>query len=47
MMWIWLLLLIMSVIVITVGYYSDIEHGPAPEDGFESSDGIDFWEDDL
>ena len=46
MMWIWLLLLIMSVIVITVGYYSDIDHAPA-EDGFESSDGIDFWEDDL
>ena len=46
MMWIWLLLLIMSVVVITVGYYSDIDHSDPPESGFESSDGIDFWEND-
>ena len=45
MMWIWLLLLIMSVIVITVGYYSDIDRD-APESDFVSKDGIDFWDGD-
>ena len=45
MMWIWLLLLIMSAVVITVGYYTDIDHAPPPSD-FESSDGIDFWDGD-
>ena len=37
MMWIWLLILIMSVVVITVGWYSDIDHAP-PEDGPDSWD---------
>ena len=46
MMWIWALILIMSVVVITVGYYTDIDQD-TPESDFESSDGIDFWENDL
>ena len=44
MMWIWLLILIMSVIVITVGYYSDIDH--EGERYVETHDfGDDFWDD--
>ena len=45
MVFIWTLILIMSVVVITVGYYSDIDHDN-PESDFESSDGIDFWDGD-
>jgi hypothetical protein len=44
MMWIWLLILIMSVVVITVGYYSDIDH--EGERYVETHDfGDDFWDD--
>jgi len=44
MMWIWLLILIMAVVVITVGYYSDIDH--EAERYVETHDfGDDFWDD--
>ena len=44
MMWIWLLILIMSVVVITVGYYSDIDRSPPHVETHDFGD--DFWEND-
>ena len=48
MMWIWVLISIMPAVVIAFGYYNDIDRSPEPpaDGGFESSDGIDFWEND-
>ena len=45
MVFIWTLILIMSVVVITVGWYSDIDHSP-PQPPVETFDfGDDFWDD--
>ena len=38
---------VIGVSLVARAWLCDIDHGDAPETGFESSDGIDFWENDY